>query len=503
MSTNPWGVTFDDWGQHMASYPIYAQAFHALDPAYPDQHPRPVGLHAYSGTCGQEFVDFPNWPEDMQGGFVKVRYKPTNRVEFHRWNESDFGFTEKYVGNILFSKNLSFIPVDLRYGPDGAMYVCDWYNPVKGHAQYSLRDDRRDRVSGRIFRIMPKGAKPQQMPKIHGATLGQLLAILKRPEYRYRYWAKRELRGRDPAKVKAALDAWVTQLNPADPRHRHHQIEAVWLYRSIDAVNTQLLSELLQCDNHNARAAAAHQFRYWHSHFKNRKQILNRLAKDPSTLVRMETAIATSYIGTPWALKALVQILNQPNIGHLSYAIHAALGSHTIKPLWSGNADTTAQHPEISKFITAFNLRQKMSPKQRYSAKDAEFDNRKGLQVVKIAAVKERMLFDITRFEVKAGQPVRIDFSNPDATAHNLVIVTPGAEAEIGQAANEMAKDPKEAQKGQFIPKSKKVLHATRMVAPLSAESLRFIAPEKPGEYPYLCTFPGHWIIMKGTMVVK
>ena len=66
-----------------------------------------------------------------------------------------------------------------------------------------------------------------------------------------------------------------------------------------------------------------------------------------------------------------------------------------------------------------------------------------------------------------------------------------------------MAKDPKEAQRGQYVPKSKKVLHATRMVAPLSAESLRFIAPKEPGEYPYLCTFPGHWIIMKGTMVVK
>ena len=217
----------------------------------------------------------------------------------------------------------------------------------------------------------------------------------------------------------------------------------------------------------------------------------------------METAIATSYIGTPWALEALVKILNQPNIGHLSYAINAALGSHTIKPLWSGNADATAKHPGIGKFIAAFTLRQKMSPKKRYSARDAEFDNRKGLKVVKIAAVKERMLFDVTRFEVKAGQPVRIDFTNPDATAHNIVIVAPGAEAEIGEAANEMAKDPKEAQRGQYVPKSKKVMHATRMVAPLSAESLRFIAPKEPGEYPYLCTFPGHWIIMKGTMVVK
>jgi azurin len=66
-----------------------------------------------------------------------------------------------------------------------------------------------------------------------------------------------------------------------------------------------------------------------------------------------------------------------------------------------------------------------------------------------------------------------------------------------------MAKDPKEAQRGQYVPKSKKVLHATRMVAPLSATALRFTAPKTPGDYPYICTFPGHWIIMKGVMVVR
>jgi azurin len=79
----------------------------------------------------------------------------------------------------------------------------------------------------------------------------------------------------------------------------------------------------------------------------------------------------------------------------------------------------------------------------------------------------------------------------------------PGASEEVGMAANEMAKDSKEAQRGQYVPKSKKVLHATRMVAPLSATALRFTAPEEPGDYPYICTFPGHWIIMKGVMVVK
>ncbi|MCH9022515.1 MAG: azurin [Planctomycetes bacterium] len=144
-STNPWGVTFDHWGQHVASHPIFASAFHSLDPPYPQQHARPAGLRAYSGTCGQEFVDFSTFPDELQGGYIKARYKPTNRIEIHQWIENEFGYDEKYVGDLIFSSNLSFIPVDIRFGPRGALYVCDWYNPVKGHAQYSLRDDRRDR----------------------------------------------------------------------------------------------------------------------------------------------------------------------------------------------------------------------------------------------------------------------------------------------------------------------------------------------------------------------
>ena len=77
-----------------------------------------------------------------------------------------FGYDEEYVGDLLFSTNLSFIPVDLQFGPRGDLYVCDWYNPVKGHMQYSLRDERRDRHSGRIWRITAKGKPLQEPPKI-------------------------------------------------------------------------------------------------------------------------------------------------------------------------------------------------------------------------------------------------------------------------------------------------------------------------------------------------
>ena len=111
----------------------------------------------------------------MQGGFIKVRYKPTNRVEYHRWIDAGDHMEEKYVSDIIFSKNLSFIPVDIKFGPRGALYVCDWYNPIKGHAQYSLRDDRRDKHSGRIWRITAKEHKLTEPVKISGESISHLL----------------------------------------------------------------------------------------------------------------------------------------------------------------------------------------------------------------------------------------------------------------------------------------------------------------------------------------
>src|SRR5262249_50524689 len=161
---------------------------------------------------------------------------------------------EEYIGDLLFSTNLSFIPVDIQFGPRGDLYVCDWYNPVKGHMQYSLRDERRDRHSGRIWRITTRGKSLQEPPKIADATIAELLELLKRREYRYRYWAKRELRERDPSAVKRALDAWVRALGPDDPRFRHHQVEALWTYRWIGAVNVDLLRAVLACEDHHARA---------------------------------------------------------------------------------------------------------------------------------------------------------------------------------------------------------------------------------------------------------
>jgi putative heme-binding domain-containing protein len=499
-STNPWGVAFDDWGNHVASHPVFAEAFHALDPPYPEQHPSPAGLRAYSGTCGHEFVDCVTFPAEMQGNFIKVRYKPTNRVEIHKWVEGEFGYDEEYVSDVIFSTNLSFIPVDLKFGPRGDLYICDWYNPIKGHMQYSLRDERRDRHSGRIWRVTAKGQPLTEPPPIAGAPIPAVLDVLKRPESRLRYLAKRELRDSNPADVRRALDNWVQNLTKEDPRLPHHQLEAIWTYRTIGATNAELLRDLLASTDHRARAAGVQQLRFWHRLLPDHIDVLRKAANDKNGLVRMQAAIAASYIGSKDALDAMLDVLKHPRGGHLAYAITCALESAPLRRHWEGNpAYNVARILRSANRATAI---REPTP----NATDALFDGQKDIKVVNISCQPERMLFTLKQFAVTTGQPVKIVFTNPDATDHNLVVVKPDALADVGIAANEMAKDSKNAN-SDFVPATKRdlILHASPMIGPTRkslVHVLRFRAPTESGIYPYVCTFPGHWVVMNGEMIV-
>ena len=504
-NTNPWGVTFDDWGLHVASHPIFATAFHATNPPYPEQHANPAGLPAYSGTCGHEFVDSPIWPRELQGRMIKARYKPTNRIEIHDWLQKEHHFEENYVSDMIFSTNLSFIPVDVKFGPRGDLYICDWYNPVKGHMQYSLRDSRRDRTSGRIWRVVPKGARLPPAPVIAGAPIPALLEHLKSPQYRIRDLAKRELAARGRTTVEAPLTAWVRTLDSKDPRFRHHQVEALWAYRNIGAINPALFREVVACEEPLARAAATKQLRYWHAQLPDAIDWLRARANDESGLVRMEAVIAATYIGGAVALEAILGALERPADAHLGYAIRTSLDSAALARVWKGNQSYLAAHPQITAFQRrhdALASKRKKSGPTNQSPTEPVFDRQPDLLTVHIASVPERMLFDVKKFEVKPGQPVKLVFSNPDAMQHNLVIVKPGALEEVGMAGNEMAKDP-DGIKRDFVPRTDKVLHATKLIDPQGTAILRFKAPIEPGSYPYLCTFPGHWVIMNGVMEVK
>ncbi|MFX0556675.1 PVC-type heme-binding CxxCH protein [Maribacter sp. CXY002] len=119
-----------------------------------------------------------------------------------------------------------------------------------------------------------------------------------------------------------------------------------------------------------------------------------------------------------------------------------------------------------------------------------------------IKTIVNKMKFDVTEFTVNAGEQVALELQNPDFMQHNLVITMPGAMEKVGAAADKMAVDPNAAQLN-YVPQMGEVLFATALLNPNDTVTLQFTAPTTPGKYPFICTFPGHWRIMQGVMIVK
>ena len=116
--------------------------------------------------------------------------------------------------------------------------------------------------------------------------------------------------------------------------------------------------------------------------------------------------------------------------------------------------------------------------------------------------VPDLMKFELDTFSVQAGQKIILELDNLDGMQHNLLIGKPGTLNKIGEAADAMLSDPKASEK-HYVPEIPEVLFATPLVDPGDIYSLEFTAPKEPGHYPFVCTFPGHWRMMNGVMIVE
>ena len=164
---NPWGHYIDRWGQNFvadasggANY--YGTAFSG-QVIYPQKH---GGMKQFfpmqwRPTCGCELVYSRHFPDDTQGDYLLNNDIGFQGILRYRVKEDGSGFSGTPVEPLLKSSDPNFRPVALQFGPDGALYVVDWFNPLVGHMQHSLRDPNRDHTHGRIWRITyPEPAAP-------------------------------------------------------------------------------------------------------------------------------------------------------------------------------------------------------------------------------------------------------------------------------------------------------------------------------------------------------
>ena len=301
---NPWGIAFDEWGQHFFAEtsgpdvrwmlpgtvkPRYGVATHKSTNLIEDEHRvRP--------TSGLEFVSSRHFPDEVQGDLLINNTIGFLGTKMHSMVDDGTGYLSHHRLDLVKSTDKNFRPVDMEFAPDGSLYLVDWHNILIGHMQHNARDPHRDHAHGRIYRITYPSRPLVTPAKVDRASIDELLENLKLPEYRTRYRSRRALRGKNSADVLSKIKAWVRNLDETDPRYEHQLLEALWVTWGLNKVDESLLQQLLKARDFRARAAAVRVLRYTGHQVGGQGDYMMQAAQDQHGRVRLEAITAASWL---------------------------------------------------------------------------------------------------------------------------------------------------------------------------------------------------------------
>jgi glucose/arabinose dehydrogenase/azurin len=323
---NPHGRVFDYWGNDFVTdatgnHTYFGPAFWGrID--FPEKHRalRQLWERPSRPSPGTGMLSSRHFPEEFQENFLNLNVIGFQGVYRVRTKEEGSGLWGDIVlPHLIESDDPNFRPTGIDVGPDGALYLLDWQNPIIGHMQHHLRDPNRDHLHGRIYRITYEGRPLLQRPAIAGQPVNRLLDLLLEPETGTRTRAKIELGARDTAEVLAAVQKWVQRFDPAKLEDQHARLEALWVHQWHNVVNEPLLRQMLKSPEPRARAAAVRVLCYWRDRVPDALALVRAAANDGSARVRLEALRAASFFtGTP-AMEAACDVLKHEMDYYLEY----------------------------------------------------------------------------------------------------------------------------------------------------------------------------------------
>ncbi|MGK0185574.1 MAG: putative heme-binding domain-containing protein [Verrucomicrobiales bacterium] len=308
---NPWGLDFDYWGQ---SFQTDGAGSGGVTYSFPDTvflaspgEPKtlPNLLSDRPKHCGITIISGRHFPEAWQTDVITSDFRAHN-IDRYAITQKGSAYEAELKEDLLISSHKSFRPIDTVMGPDGALYIADWYNPIIQHGEVDFRDGRRDHGHGRIWRITAINRPLLDKPDYKNPDIDALLDLLKAEENWVRLFAKQELKQRKSHATISRIEAWIQKLDPADENFEHHRVEALWALRTIGSFNEDLLKSVAESKSSEARAAAIRILYHDHEKANDALAILERAVKDSNAQVRRE---AITSLGQCASVEAFQTVL--------------------------------------------------------------------------------------------------------------------------------------------------------------------------------------------------
>lgn len=358
---NHWGHAFDEWGQSFMTDGAGGEGINYAFPGAtfltsPGARKILKGLNPGSPKhCGLEIVSGGHFSEDWSGSFITNDFR-ARRVCRFVLSEEGSGYSSKEMSEVVKTTHVSFRPVDVAMGPDGALYIADFYNPIIQHGEVDFRDPRRDLEHGRIWRVSRKGAAPLRKPEIVGAPVDQLLELLLDDLQWTRRHARLELRERPADSVLPELKSWLASLDPADPNFERNRLEGLWVHQNIRTPNAELLESLLESKDHRARAAAVRVVPQWRAALDRPLNLLENAVRDDHPQVRLEAVRAIARFPEPEALDLALLALDRPMDRFLDHALWLTVDERTPDWLPRAQAGETLFGGDAEKMVFALEV---------------------------------------------------------------------------------------------------------------------------------------------------
>jgi len=365
---NPFGMCFDPLGNVYTSdchtLPIYQLLRGAWYPSFGKPHdglgfgPTMIShLHGSTGIAGVVWYEADHFPQEWRGT-VFIGNPVTGRINHDRIKF--YGSTSEAVEmpDFVSCDDPWFRPVDVKLGPDGALYIADFYNCIIGHYEVPLKHPRRDRFRGRIWRIVYTGDKRslESPGDLQTASAEELIKLLDHENLWVRVNATNQLVDRT-GPAAAPLAAAVLEQS-ASPRQQSH---AMWVVERLGGLSDEQVSKLLKSEDRLVRVHSVKLLAErpnWAASQLPLGDLMRSKLSDSDPYVRRAAADALGRHPEPKSVAPLLALWNTTPAEdtHLVHVVRMALRDHVAAPGMIAALGDLAQQPEAARRLVEVSL---------------------------------------------------------------------------------------------------------------------------------------------------